>query len=71
MRYDAVVERAKVRTAAVQKTIRREEPNAPVASIRKHVKDGQVVYDVSFKEKGLNPKMTVAEDGTLLKDLQK
>lgn len=38
--------------AAVQKTIRAQEPNAPVASIRKHTKDGLVVYDVSFKEKG-------------------
>ena len=57
--------------AAVQKTIRQQEPDAPIASIRKHTKDGQVLYDVSFKAKGLNPKITVAEDGTLLKDLQK
>ena len=53
--------------AAVQKTVRAQEPNAPIASIHKRTKDGQVWYDVSFKEKGLNPKITVAEDGTLIK----
>lgn len=53
--------------AAVQKTVREQEPNAPIASIHKETKDGQVVYNVSFQEKGLNPKITVAADGTLIK----
>jgi len=44
-----------------------QEPAAPVANISKHTKDGQVLYEISFKEEGLNPKIIVAEDGTLIK----
>jgi uncharacterized membrane protein YkoI len=53
--------------AAVQKTVREQVPTAPIADIDKHTKDGMIVYDISFKEKGLNPKITVAADGTLIK----
>src|SRR3954469_2630692 len=55
----------------VQKTIRDRSPDAKVADIDKHTRNGRVVYDVSFEEKGTNPKMTIAEDGTVVKDLEK
>jgi uncharacterized membrane protein YkoI len=53
--------------AAVQKTVREQEPTAAISDIDKRTKDGQVVYEISFKEKGVNPKITVAADGTLIK----
>ena len=56
---------------AVQKTIRQRSATAKVADIDKHTRNGRVVYDVSFEEKGTNPKMTIAEDGTVVKDLEK
>jgi uncharacterized membrane protein YkoI len=56
---------------AVQKTIRERSATAKVADIDKHTRNGRVVYDVSFEEKGTNPKMTIAEDGTVVKDLEK
>ncbi len=55
---------------AVQKTIRDRSATAKIANIDKHTRNGRIVYDVSFEEKGINPKMTIAEDGTVVKDLE-
>jgi len=30
-----------------------------------------VIYEIEFQEKGKNPNIRVAEDGTLVQDLQK
>jgi len=56
---------------AVQKTVREASPSGKIASIDKHTRNGRIVYDVSFEDKGVNPKMTVAEDGTVVKSLEK
>ncbi|MDB6121202.1 MAG: hypothetical protein JWQ71_195 [Pedosphaera sp.] len=53
--------------AAVQATIKEQAPNGTVADIDKQTRSGQVVYDVSFKDKGVNPSIKVAADGTLVK----
>jgi uncharacterized membrane protein YkoI len=55
----------------VQKTIQSTAPGAPIADISRHEKDGRVIYEVDFQERGKNPSIRVAEDGTLVQDLQK
>lgn len=56
---------------AVQKTIKAQAPNAPIASISRHEDNGRTIYEVSFKEPGKNPTIRVAEDGTLVQGLEK
>jgi len=53
---------------AVQNTIRAQRPNGKIADIDKERRSGRVVYEVQFAEPGLNPKLHIAEDGTLLSD---
>jgi uncharacterized membrane protein YkoI len=50
----------------VQKTIQTQAPNADIEDINRKEKDGVVFYEVEFRDKGKNPTMCVAEDGTLL-----
>ena len=57
--------------AAVQKTIQGHAPNIEIADIARHENDGRVIYEVEFKDKGKNPSIKVAEDGTLVQNLQK
>ncbi len=55
----------------VQKTIKSRAPNAAIASISRHDDNGRAIYEIEFQDKGANPTMRVAEDGTLVQDLQK
>ncbi len=57
--------------AKVQKAIRDQAPTAKIADMKRRNRDGRIVYEISFEDKGANPSMTVAEDGTIIKDLQK
>ncbi len=54
-----------------QKTIQARSPDAEIADITRHEKDGRVIYEVAFRDKGANPTIQVAEDGTLVQDLPK
>ncbi len=56
---------------AVQKTIQARAPNAQVANISRHDENGRVIYEIEFKDQGKNPTMKVAEDGTIVQQLQK
>jgi hypothetical protein len=56
---------------AVLQTIQERAPYAEIADIDKETRSGQVVYEISFKEEGKNPKLHVAEDGTIVEDLRK
>jgi uncharacterized membrane protein YkoI len=56
---------------AAQKTIQSKAPNAEIASVTRHDKDGRVIYEVEFTDKGKNPTIQVADDGTVVQDLQK
>jgi uncharacterized membrane protein YkoI len=56
---------------AAQKTIQSRAPNAEIADIARHEKDGRVIYEIEFRDKGKNPTMRVAEDGTVVQELQK
>ena len=52
--------------AAVQDTIRAQRPNAKIDDIDKEMRTGRTVYEIQFAEPGLNPKLHIAEDGTLI-----
>ena len=55
----------------VQATIQSKSPNAEIANITKHDENGRVIYQVEFRDQGKNPTIQIAEDGTLVQDLQK
>ena len=55
----------------VQKTIKTQAPDAPIADISRHEENGRTIYEVEFKDKGQNPTIKVADDGTLVRALQK
>jgi uncharacterized membrane protein YkoI len=56
---------------AVQKTIQAHAPESQIADVSRHSDNGRVIYEVSFQDQGKNPSIKVAEDGTLVQDLQK
>jgi uncharacterized membrane protein YkoI len=56
---------------AAQKTIKAHAPDTEISSISRHEDNNRVVYEVTFKEPGKNPSLKVAEDGSLVQDLQK
>ena len=51
-----------------QRTIKAKAPETQITSISRQDKDGRVIYEIAFKDQGT---MRVAEDGTLVQDLQK
>jgi uncharacterized membrane protein YkoI len=55
----------------VQKTIQAHAPESEISDISRHSDNGRTIYEVSFKDTGKNPSIKVAEDGTLVQDLQK
>lgn len=55
---------------AAQKTIQSKAPNRPISNITRHEKDGRVFYEVEFNEAGNRSTMEVAEDGTVVQELQ-
>ena len=54
-----------------QKAILAHAPETEIADISRHEDNGRVIYEVSFKDTGKNPSIKVADDGTLVQDLQK
>lgn len=55
---------------AAQKTIQSKAPNKAITDISRHEKDGRVMYEVEFNDGGNRSIMEVAEDGTVVKELQ-
>lgn len=55
----------------VQRTIQEHSGNAVIADISRHESNGRAIYRVEFQDKGKNPSIEVAEDGTLVQGLQK
>jgi uncharacterized membrane protein YkoI len=55
---------------AAQKTIQSKAPNKQITDVSRHEKDGRVMYEVEFNDGGNRSIMEVAEDGTVVKDLQ-
>ena len=57
--------------AAVQSTIKQRAPSAKIDDIDKETRTGRTVYEVTFEEPGKNPKLHIAEDGTIVQDIKK
>jgi len=55
---------------AAQKTIQAKAPNKQISDISRHEKDGRVFYEIEFKDGANTSIMEVAEDGTVVKELQ-
>jgi uncharacterized membrane protein YkoI len=55
-------------SAAVQQTARREAAGREIADIDRETWNGRTVYEVEFKQRGLNSRVYVGEDGTLVRD---
>jgi len=55
---------------AAQKTIQSKAPNKAITDISRHEKDGRVSYELEFNDGGNRSIMEVAEDGTVVKELQ-
>jgi uncharacterized membrane protein YkoI len=55
---------------ATQKTIQSKAPNKPITGITRHEKDGRVFYEVEFNDSGNRSTMEVADDGTVVQELQ-
>ena len=54
--------------AAVQQAIRAAGNPATLKPIERKVENGKTVYHVQFAEEGINRRLEIAEDGTVLKD---
>lgn len=52
--------------AAVQKVVNERAPGAKIDDIDKETRSGRVVYEIQFAEPGKNPKLHVAEDGSIV-----
>ncbi len=52
---------------AVQHTVRTRVPDAEIADVSKHTRDGTVAYEIKFRDSKRHPAMEVAENGNLLK----
>lgn len=53
----------------VQKTVQSQAGSSPIQSISRNEVRGRVVYEVEFADRGRNPTLRVAEDGTLVESL--
>jgi uncharacterized membrane protein YkoI len=54
--------------AAVQETARREANGREIADIDRETWNGRPVYEIEFRQRGLNARIYVADDGTLVRD---
>ena len=54
---------------AVKQTLKQRVPHAEIADIDKKTRNGKVVYQISFKEAGRNPKLYITDDGRVLSNV--
>jgi uncharacterized membrane protein YkoI len=52
----------------VQNTVNASKGTDTIKDIERQVKDGKTVYEVEFERTGFNPKMWIAEDGSVVRD---
>jgi uncharacterized membrane protein YkoI len=53
---------------SVQRTLNQQKGTDTVKEIERETRNGRTVYEVEFSRTGLNPKLVIAEDGTLVRD---
>lgn len=51
---------------AVRRGVEREAPGREIADIDRELSNGRVVYEVEFRDSGVNPRLHFNEDGTLV-----
>jgi uncharacterized membrane protein YkoI len=56
--------------AAVQKTLTQQKGTDTVKEIEKTTRNGQTIYEVELSRRGLNPKLVIAEDGSVVRDVR-
>jgi len=56
---------------AVRQTVNTSKGSDTIKDIQKQVNDGKVVYEVEFERRGLNSKLWVADDGSVVRDNRK
>jgi uncharacterized membrane protein YkoI len=53
---------------AVQRTLSQQKGSDAVKDIERETRNGRTVYEVELNRTGLNPKLVIAEDGTVVRD---
>jgi hypothetical protein len=53
---------------AAQKTVRENCDVGTLKPIKRETRNGRIQYDVEYEKDGKNLRLTVGEDGTVLKD---
>lgn len=53
---------------AVQRTLLQQKGTDTVKDIEKETRNGRTVYEVELNRRGLNPKLVIAEDGSVVRD---
>jgi hypothetical protein len=53
----------------VRQVLRAQAPSAEVADVSTRTRDGRLIYRVVFSEPARNPTLYIAEDGTLVENL--
>jgi uncharacterized membrane protein YkoI len=56
---------------AVQKTVKEQQAGRLIADIDRETWNGQSIYEVEFKEKGVNSRLHIASDGSIVVDKDK
>jgi uncharacterized membrane protein YkoI len=54
--------------SVVQRTLNQQKGTDTVKEIERETRNGRTVYEVELSRTGLNPKLVIAEDGTLVRD---
>lgn len=55
---------------SVKDTLKEKTPNAEVADIDKQSQGGRTIYRITFSEPGKNPTIYIAQDGSIVQNLQ-
>ena len=53
---------------AVQRTLQQQKGTDTIKDIERETRNGRTVYEVELNRTGLNPKIVIAEDGSLVRD---
>lgn len=53
---------------AVQRTLNQHKGTDAIKDIQRETRNGRTVYEVEFSRTGLNPKLVIAEDGSVVRD---
>lgn len=55
---------------AVQRTLQQQKGSDTIKDIEREARNGQTVYEVELNRTGLNPKLVIAQDGSVVRDVR-